>query len=76
VGGGRAILPPTRLSLPKLLFQLGAFIFAETGPNVTAVEASHIIRLETEERPVAHWAKQTVSRVQDTRRFWLPEHHP
>jgi hypothetical protein len=78
-GVGASLAPIRRmvlLSLPKLLFQLGAFIFAETGPNVAAVEASHIIRLETEERPIAHWAKQTVSRVQGTRRFCLPEHHP
>ena len=32
----------TSLSLPKLLFQLGAFVFAETSFNIAAVEASHI----------------------------------
>jgi hypothetical protein len=64
------------LSLPKFLFQAGAFVFAETRSNVAAVEACHVKRLETEERPLAHWAEKTVARLKRTRQFWLPEHHP
>ena len=66
----------TWLSLPELVFQLGALVFAKTSSNPAAVKANHRRRLETEERWLAHRAEKSVARVRDTRCFWLPEHHP
>jgi len=64
------------LNLRKLLFQPGAFVFAETSPNVAAVEASYRKGLETEKHRLAQWAKKIISCVRDIRRYWSAEHHP
>ena len=44
----------TSLSLPKLLVQLGAYVFTETPSNVATIEANHIRHWEACEHRLAH----------------------